>query len=258
MSPKPEQSADSPAGVRISFEEGDLYALSEGLDRDPQYDDRRLVLKRKLGALARRFIETPRRPKLPLESRTSLHHPHAFNGMRVRRLWAYVCRDKKEKGRLRKVIGAELARDLDAAFRNAYFCLAVEAEAIEVSLRIHADAWFDGQNLKQRVEREGVEELRSVLNEVTGGYRLCLADWKGEWRCGGLQREALEEFFRYYEPGTHALSIERRWPGPRSQPAVRGALFGEGVTEELLGEMEKLVPAYRYSAWSKESDFLLG
>jgi len=259
MSTKPDRSADSPADGGNSLEEGDLYALSEGLNRDPQYDDRRLVLKRKLGALAKRFTASPRRPKLPLESRTSLHHPHAFNGMRVRRLWAYVCRDKKEKGRLRRVIGAELARDLDAAFRNAYFCLAVEAEAVEVSLRIHSDAWFDGQNLKRRVEAERPEHLRAILNDLPGGaYRLRLADWQGDWRCGELQPEALEEFFGYYEPGTHALALERRWPAPKAQPAVREALFGEEVPDVLLEEMERLVPVYRYMAWSKESDYLFG
>ena len=258
MPPRPSSSTpSSPPEEGLRFEEGDLYSLSDGLNRDPQYDDRRLVLKRKLGALAREFSARSRRPKLPLESRTSLHHPHAFNGMRVRRLWAYVTRDKPEKGRLRRLIGAELAKDLDAAFRNAYFCLAVEAEAVEVSLRIHSDAWYDGQNLKRRVEREGLGELRGILNALPG-YRLRLADWKGEWRCGELQPEQLEEFFRYYEPGTHALAIERRWPAPKAQPAVREALFGEGVPGMLLEELESLVPVYRFAVWSKSSDFLFG
>lgn len=246
-----------PAEGDIVFEEGDLYALSEGLCRDAQYNERRLVLRRKLGALAQRFVARPRRPKLALASRTSLHNPHAFNGNRVSRIWAYICRDKQEKGRLKRVVGADLAKDLDAAFRNAYICLAVEAESVEVSLRIHSDAWFDGQNLKRRVEKEGYDELLSILNELDGSF-LRLADWKGEWRCGELSASRLKEFFDYYEPGTHALVVERTWPAPKSQPAVREALFGEGVSGMLLEEMARLEPLYRFAAWSKASDHLFG
>jgi len=253
----PEGEEPTPASGEVVFEEGDLYSLSEGLDRDPQYNDRRLELRRKLAALAKTFVARPRRPKLPLVSRTSLHHPHAFNGNRVRRLWAYVTRDKTEKGRLRRVVGADLAKDLDAAYRNAYFCVAVEAERVEVSLRIHGDAWFDGQNLVRRVQKEGPDGLLGILRELDG-FTLRLADWKGEWRCGDLERLRLEEFFRYYEPGTHALAVERVWPAPRDQAAVRGALFGEGVGTALLDELQRLEDLYRFAAWSKSSDHLFG
>jgi hypothetical protein len=256
-SPSTGQSEPSPLTGSVVFDEGDLHSLSEALSRDPQYNDRRLELRRKLAALAKDFVAVSRRPKLALSSRTSLHNPHAFNGNRVRRIWAYVTRDKAEKGRLRKVVGADLAKDLDAAYRNAYFCLALEAEQAEVSLRIHADAWFDGQNLKRRVEKEGHAELVCLLNELDGFF-LRLADWKGEWRCGELDGSRLEEFFRYYEPGTHALAIERIWPAPKDRPAVRNALFAEGVGASLVEELRKLEPVYRYAAWSTSSDHLFG
>ncbi|MFT7668873.1 MAG: hypothetical protein ACI8X5_001573 [Planctomycetota bacterium] len=250
LEPKPAQGA-------VVFEEGDLYALSEGLCRDAQYNDRRLALRQKLGALAKEFVAFPRRPKLGLASRTSLHNPHAFNGNRVKRLWAYICRDKMEKNRLKKVVGADIAKDLDASFRNAYFCLAMEAEKVEVSVRIHPDAWLDGQNLKRRVDKEGMDELLSILNELDG-YFLRLADWKGEWRCGQLNTAKLKEFFGYYKPGEHALALERNWPAPKSQPAVRSALFGEGVGAMLLEDMRRLEPFYQFAAWSKQSDHIFG
>ena len=241
----------------VQFQEEDLCALAGGLSRDPQYNEARLVLRRKLATLAKSFTGRARKPKLPLDSRTSLHNPHAFNGNQVRRLWAYICRDKKEKARLKKVVGADLAKDLDAAFRNAYLCLAVEAERIEVSLRIHQDAWFDGQNLARRVQKEGFAELAACLNPLEG-YFLRLADWKGEWRCEQLDGTRLKEFFGYYKPGEHSLVIEKSWPAPRNQSAVREALFSAGAAQSLLDELERLIPVYRFSAWSKESDHLFG
>jgi hypothetical protein len=238
----------------VALEEGDFHALSEACARDPQYNDRRLVLRRKLLGLGRTFAERARQAGLELDVRTSLHHPHAFNGMQVRRQWVYACRPKKEKTRLRRLLGAELAKDLDAAYRNAYLCVAVEAEALEASLRIHADAWFDGQNLVRRTAAEGLDAWKGLLNALEG-YRLRLADWKGEWPCGALGRERLEEFLRYYKPGEHGLAVERRWPAPAG---ARGAALAPETPERLVLELLRLVPLHRYAAWSEESDFLFG
>ncbi len=256
------ESEPSPSEEELHFQEADFYALSEGLSRDAQYNEQRLVLRRKLGGLAKRFVSKnsegkARRPKLGLDSRTSLHNPHAFNGNRVRRIWAYICRDKAEKGRLKRVVGADLAKDLDASFRNAYLCVAVEAESIEVSFKIHQDAWMDGQNLKRRVDRDGLADCVSVLKGLEG-FTLKLADWKGEWPCGEMDGSKLKEFLGYYEPGTHSLTVERTWPAPRSQPAVREAMFGAGVPDALLAELERLISLYRFAAWSKASDYLFG
>lgn len=253
--------ASSPAEPRpladlAPFEEGDFHALSEGLCGDPQYNDRRLTARRKLGTIAKGFLDRLKAEgeALPLASRTSLHNPHAFNHMRVRRLWAYVCRDKKEKSRLRRVLGADLAKDLDAAYRNAYLSVGLDAGSVEVALRIHPDGWYDGQNLVNRVKREGLDGWLTVLNTLDG-YQLKLADWKGEWPCGALTRDRLEEFLRYYQPGDHALAVERRWPAPAG---ARGAVLDPSVPGLLVEELLRLVPLYRFSAWSAESDHLFG
>lgn len=245
----------SPLPGLPALEEGDFHGLSEGLSRDPQYNDRRLLARRKLAAIARAAVErvaAETSGEVALEARTSLHNPHAFNHMRVRRLWAYVCRDKASKRKLRGVLGADLAKDLDASYRNAYLCVALEAEAVEVSLRIHPDAWFDGQNLVNRVKREGVERWTELLNALPGRF-LRLDDWKGEWRCGELARDRVEEFLRYYVPGELGLAIERRWPAPAG---ARGAVLDEDVPARLVDELAALAPMYRYLAWSAESDFL--
>src|SRR5262245_22398873 len=102
------------------FVEGDFHALSPGLSRDAQYNDRRLELRRKLLSFAKVCAERASREGVVIEPRTSLHHPTTFNHMQVRRMWAYLCRGKQEKKRLRSELGPELGKDLDAAYRNAY------------------------------------------------------------------------------------------------------------------------------------------
>lgn len=241
-----------PLAGDIRFEESDFHALAEGLCGDRQYDDARLATRRKLGALGKRAVALAAERGLELTSRTSLHTPSAFNGMRVRRIWAYVTRSKGEKSRLRRTLGADLAKDLDAAYRNAYLCLAIEAEALEVSLRIHPEAWYDGQNLMGRVQREGFAGWRDELNRLEG-FRLVLHDWKGDWSLGGIETHRLQEFCKYYRPGEHRLTVERRWPAPRG---ARSHAFDGAVPDLLLEEWTRLLDLYRFSAWSKESDFL--
>ncbi|MDZ4773976.1 MAG: hypothetical protein SGI72_12675 [Planctomycetota bacterium] len=236
----------------LPFDDGDFHCLSPSLARDPQYNDRRLVLRRKLLSLAKVFAPEAQALGVEFDVRTSLHSPSSFNGMQVKRIWAYAVRAKSEKKRLKSVLGADLAKDLDASYRNAYVCAAVENDALEVSLRIHADAWFDGANLVNRVKREGFDGWKKQLNALDG-YRLRLADWKGEWPCGALGSEKLAEFLKYYKPAEHALVVERRWP---ATPGLRAALFEPHVPREIVGEMLRLVPLYRFTAWSAESDFL--
>jgi hypothetical protein len=239
----------------IAFSEGDFHALSAPLDRDPQFDDARLATRRKLLALGKAAVARFRGQGTALDCRTSIHHPRVFNGMRVRRLWTYLIRPKAEKARLKRTLGAELAKDLDAAYRNGYLCLAIEGEFLEVSFRIHADAWYDGQNLIKRCAREGRAGLLEVLRGLPG-FTLRMDDWKGEWPCGpGMPSESLEDYLRYYKPGEHALTCDRRFPAPRGQ---RAHAFAPEVPESLLAELERLLPLYRYALWSEQSDFLFG
>lgn len=236
----------------IRFEEADFHALSDRLAGDRQFDDARLMTRRKLGTLAKQAVERLAGGGLELVSRTSLHTPNTFNAMRVKRIWAYLVRSKPEKSRLKRTLGADLAKDLDAAYRNAYLCLAVEAEALEVSLRLHPEAWYDGQNLVNRTRREGLDGWLAELNRLDGFY-LKMHDWKGEWRLGSLDRSALKEFLSFYKPGEHRLSVERRWPVP---PGARGAALGPEAPLELLDQLHRLASLYRFTAWSEHSDFL--
>jgi hypothetical protein len=236
----------------VLFEEGDFHALSDRLAGDPQFNDRRLLARRKLLTLGKALVERAGERGLALECRTSLHNPNQFNGMRVKRLWAYAIRAKAAKRKLKAELGPELGSDLDAAYRNAYLCIALEPDCVEVSLRLHPDGWYDGQNLMNRLKKEGLEPWMKLLNELPGFF-LRLHDWKGDWRCGVLDVAKLQEFLRYYKPGEHRIVVERRFPAP---PGARGAVFEPSAPALVVDEALKLLPLYRYTAWSDESDFL--
>lgn len=235
-----------------AFQPWDFEALRPPRSRSADHNDHRLAARRRLEAVAK-ALAARAKDEVKLEVRTSIHNPFPpVNGGRVERLWAYATRAKAAKTKLRRTLGADLAKDLDQAYRNGYLCAALEADALEVAFRIHQDAWFDGRNLVHRVGKEGVRPLLGLLNQLEG-FRLQLADWKGEWICGQLEPERLEEFFKYYQPGEHSLAVQRRWP---AQEAVREAVLAPEVPGALVEELLRLVPLYRYAMWSDESDHL--
>ena len=102
--------------------------------------------------------------------------------------------------------------------------------------------------------REIQRTMLELLNQLDG-FQLRMHDWKGEWRLGDLQPEKLEEFFGYYTPGEHHFSVERRWPVP-AVPEAREAVLAADVPEQLLSELRRLQPLYRYAAWSPDNDHL--
>ena len=78
-------------------------------------------------------------------------------------------------------------------------------------------------------------------------------DWKGEWPCGKLNSDRIAEYLKYYKPGDHSLTVERRYP---ATAAFRAALLLPDVPAQIVLELVRLVPLYRHMVWSQESDFL--
>lgn len=236
------------------FEAWDFESLRAPRSRSADYNEQRLAARRRVEAVAKHLVDRVK-ADVKLDVRTSIHNPFPpVNGGRVERLWAYATRPKAAKAKLRRTIGADLAKDLDQAYRNGYLCAALEADSVEVSFRIHQEGWFDGRNLVRRLESEGYGPFLALVNELEG-FKLQLSDWKGEWLCGSLTTGRIEEFFKYYEPGEHLLAVQRRWP---ASEAVREAVMAPEVPPLLVDEMERLVPLYRYAMWSDESDHLFG
>ena len=234
------------------FEAFDFEALRPPRSTSAEYNEKRLAARRRLEAIAK-AAAARLKGEVKLDVRTSIHNPFPpVNGGRVERLWAYLVRPKAAKTKLKRVLGADLAKDLDQAYRNGYLCVALEAEAVEVSFRIHPDAWFDGRNLTKRLAAEGLSDWRETLNALEG-FRLQLSDWKGEWICGELTDERLEEYLKYYEPCEHLLAVQRRWPAPSE---AREPILSPEVPGFLVEELARLGPVYRHAIWSDDSDFL--
>ena len=102
--------------------------------------------------------------------------------------------------------------------------------------------------------------IRAGKTEIPDKAPMGVDDFLLGWvKALGWQRfpetERLEEFLSYYKPGEHGLTVEQRLPAPASG---RGPALASGMADNMVTELEKLARLYRYTVWSKESDFLFG
>jgi hypothetical protein len=239
--------AESPV---LAFEDANFDVFHEQKQRDSKFNSERLKVKRKLGAMLKRLAPVLAEEGLELPGKTSLSHPWTFNAFKVDSIWGYFSRPEKEKRELRMLFGRALGKDLDPAFTHVLLVIGVGYDGAEVSLKIHQAAWWDGQNLKNRCQDEG--DLRRFVEHLNAlpGFVLSIHDWRKEYKCGELYRSDLQNYFEYYEPGTHWLHLRLRFL--RDDPRLRDERFLEVASDA----MRRLVPVYRFVAWSPENNHL--
>ncbi len=236
-----------------SFDTSDFAAYSPQHQRDREANAWRLRVRRKLGDLGKAAkTHLKKECGLSLSCRTNLSHPYKYNFGRVQAQWAYLSRSPKEKKVLIERVGPAIGEDVDTHYIQTTFILSVDREGFEIALRVHPQAWWDSQNLKNKVQSsiEAKDDWTETLNAIGNGFGLFLHDWKKEYPCGNLFPDQIENFFSFFEPGNHSLSIRKQIPVKTA--VAMGPELGGFAIQELL----RLAPAYQFLTWTQENDFL--
>lgn len=246
--------ADAPPldPTEIEFPPSDFEKYHERIQRDPEYNDARLQVRRKLDAIGKHVAKTLSGKDVELVSRASLHHPYTHNGFRVSSQSVYLSRGEKERKAIVRHLGVDLGKDLDQNYTHTLLVLEISEPGLQIALRIHKNAWWDGENLKRglasRVRRE---ELTKALHPL-GDYGLRVGDHRRIRACSTLTERELAEAMSFYTPGDQWLHIERHIP--RDDEFVTE----EGLLERLEEQFQVLLPAYRMIRWTKKNDQLFG
>ncbi|MBI1851182.1 MAG: hypothetical protein HYR85_12640 [Planctomycetes bacterium] len=234
----------------LVFRDEDFDAFKKEKWRSPLFNNERLKTRRKLTAMGKRIFVKLAEAGLALEMQASLSHPYTFNKYSVDSLWVYWSRADSERKKLKRVLGHELGKDLDPNYTHCILVIGLDVSKVELAMRVHSAAWWDGQNLKNKCRTEAaVREWTSILNALPG-FVLNIHDWKKEYRCGTLLPGEVANFFEYFVPGEHWLHLRRAIP--RDDAQLASPTFVDAAAADLV----KLVPAYRFVAWSPTNDFL--
>ncbi|MEE8142427.1 MAG: hypothetical protein V3T77_04950 [Planctomycetota bacterium] len=238
------------SGTDFQFLESDFERFRPELQRNPEHNAARLEVRRKLDALGKGLVEELREPDLALASRASLHHPYRFNRFKVDSQWVYLSRSPGERRELKRILGVELGKDLDQNYVHVILVLEIHHHGLEVALRIHKDAWWDGENFKRRTAKIAEREELSRLCSRLDGYGLRIHDHRRIRPCPELTAAEVAEARSFYTPGEHWLHVAREVP--REHSFVSEAGFFERLTEEF----RRLLPLYRYIRWTPENNYL--
>ena len=207
-----------------AFLERDFLVYERHRQNDGELNALRLSVRRKLKAVADEARKQAKARGEELASQAGLHHPYSFNNYRVSEQRAYLCRSKKERSKLASFFGDALGKDAETHYIQTVLELSLDAQVLEVALRIHPLAWWDGENLKKKVIGKdgkgggkgdpGMEEWCGLLRGLPAGFGLKLHDWRKTYWAKVAAPGEMREYFGSYTPGEHWLHLNRELPKP--------------------------------------------
>ncbi len=230
-----------------AFLERDFKAYERHRQDDPEYNALRLGVRRKLKAIADRVQKEAKALGEDMSAQAGLHHPYVFNSYRVREQRAYLCRGPKERKKLASFFGEALGKDAETHYIQTVLEVCLDDQIVEAALRIHPQAWWDGENLKKKLQdAEQRERFTQLLRALPPGFDLKLHDWRKDHWCAQLKSGELKELMAHYTPGEHWLHVQRQLPkedalemGPEAETWVRTSLLA-------------LLPAWRFALWTPD------
>jgi len=229
-----------------AFLERDFKAYERHRQDDPEYNALRLSVRRKLKAMADATLADAKGLGVELSAQAGLHHPYTFNAYRVREQRAYLCRSPKERKKLASFFGEALGKDAETHYIQTVLEVCLDDQIVEAALRIHPQAWWDGEHLKKKVLQDPakLDEFASMLRALPKGFNLKLHDWKKDNWCAQAKAGELKETLSHYTPGNHWLHVQRQLP--KEDALAMGPDAEQWVKASLLS----LLPLYRFTLWS--------
>lgn len=227
------------------FLERDFKAYEKHRQDDPEFDALRLSVRRKLKAMVDGVVKEAKVAGVELSAQAGLHRPYTFNAYRVREQRAYLCRGQKERKKLAAFFGEALGKDAETHYIQTVLEACLDDQIVEAALRIHPQAWWDGENLKKKVLADGarLEEFCQLLRALPPGFNLKLHDWKKDHWCAQAKASEVKEMLTHYTPGNHWLHVQRQLP--KEDAVAMGQAAETWVRTSLLS----LLPVYRFVLW---------
>jgi hypothetical protein len=227
-----------------AFLERDFKAYERHRQDDPEYNALRLSVRRKLKAMADSVMKEAKPLGTELSSQAGLHHPYTFNSYRVREQRAYLCRGPKLRKKLASFFGDALGKDAETHYIQTVLEVCIDDQIVEAALRIHPQAWWDGENLRKKLKEPTFQkEFVALLRALPPGFNLKLHDWKKDHWCSQIRVDDVVELMAHYTPGNHWLHVQRQLPkedaigmGPEAESWVRASLLS-------------LLPVYNAILW---------
>lgn len=226
------------------FAERDFLAYERHRQDDAEYNALRLSVRRKLKQIVDEAKKQAKDADVELASQAGLHHPYSFNNFRVREQRAYLCRSNRERKKLASFFGDALGKDAETHYIQTVLELSIDDQVLEAALRVHPQAWWDGENLKKTVAHDdGMGAWCEALKALPAGFGLRMHDWRKIYWARSANPAEMREYFGSYTPGEHWLHLVRELPREDVLD------MGEDAAAWAVSSLLSLLPLYRMILW---------
>lgn len=234
---------------QMVFSQKDFECFEERHRRNREYNQFRLRVRRKLGQLGSSLLAGLTEKGLHLVAKTSLHHPYTYNAFSVDSQWVYFSPDRAGCRILKEKLGP-VGEDLDLHYVHILLLVGIHLQGLFISLKIHPNAWWDGQNLKNKCrEREKRTRFLALLHDLKDFF-LRLDQWPNRHSCQELNHEEISRYFQYYTPGEHWFHLD--CDVSREEP-----LATSGEFENFAGQkLASLIGIYNFIKWSPDNNYV--
>ena len=233
-----------------SFNAYEFDYFKPELRRNKVLDQHRLKVKRKLHQIGKILLPELKKEGFEVVFNTSLHHPYIYNRFAVDSLWLYFSPSPDSCEELKTLLGPYIGKDLKKNYNHTTLVVGIEYDGLFIALKIHPQAWWDGQNLKNKCKKpDQRKEFLLLLNQLEG-YHLLLDNLPHKRICKELRLEGLKSFFKYYIPGEHWLHL--KYCMKKEDKLATNIEFINFAKKQLL----LLQPVYKFIRWNTENNYL--
>ncbi|MBN2803778.1 MAG: hypothetical protein JXR91_11845 [Deltaproteobacteria bacterium] len=239
--------------VLFSTADFDAYASSKWSSN--MYTLQRRAVKEKLDLIGKSIVKVLDENGLNLVSHLSDEFPSLWNKKKVDKQWLFFSRDVSARQELQNIIDIEksLAQTLEdptPLFRHIFIGVSVDEESIKAGIYLHYDAWVDRKNIlalfsNQQKSQEFIELASKLPSDFEFGL---IAD--NLVSTAGLEPGYVNEFARSFESAKDFMFLGKIFS--KNEADAAGASFGSTIVEFI----DKLLPVYKFIAWSPENDAL--
>lgn len=235
------------------FDAADYAAFEEHKWASNRFNLERMKTRAKMDALANTIAPELGESSGELSFRTTLDHPHIFNRNQVRHCWAYLDRPEEQRAQLTRLVDRELAlktkvQDDIAQHHFAIVGVGIDAEGVEVFLRLHANASLDRKNLLARLSDPlEVPQFHTLLSNLPETAAVSIDGEQAELPASADETAALVTKLQQFSGW---FSITVRW-GVQDPALDAETLPGTAATT-----IKSLLEIRKFAAWTKENDRL--
>jgi len=235
------------------FLAGDFDAYTPEKWSSNMWNRQRLEVKQRAVVLGKEIAQALENVGAALSLGASDEHPSLWNKKKVDCQWVFLWRNDDERKVLESVVDRD--RKLSATlldptpfFRHAFLAMRLDAEGLEVALKVHRNAWVDATNLRRKLQTAaGRAEALRLFAALPPGFTIGVGEEAEQASTVGPAR--VSELLSRHDEGEWFFASHRT----SRDEAIEAATDLAGA---VAADFERLWPLYRFLAWSRDNDYV--